>query len=235
MKKIKINWEAATAAFERNSPQSCSYIDQETGEVWLVSNVAALDDEVNQMIAANPERYIKIEPASSREQYGWMDRFVATVTEPKLKEKLLVAIDGKGAFRRFKDVLLSFPQERERWFNYRAVYLHSYINSWLKEKELETDPPTPWGEVELPAEMEDASRTAAISGPNPADTLRKQIKNIVEMLPAAELRTAQAFLEFLRDRSAAEMASENAQPDAPIAKPKWHEDDESHPDVDPEE
>ena len=34
-------------------------------------------------------------------------------------------------FRRFKDVLLSYPVERDRWFQYRANLLHIYIDSWL--------------------------------------------------------------------------------------------------------
>ena len=64
-------------------------------------------------VAATPEAFLRVDPASSREQYRWMERFVTSVTDEPLRERLLVAIDGKGAFRRFKDVLLSFrPSER---------------------------------------------------------------------------------------------------------------------------
>ena len=41
-----------------------------------------------------------------------MERFVAGVTEPVLRERLIISIDGKGAFRRFKDALLNYPVER---------------------------------------------------------------------------------------------------------------------------
>lgn len=30
-----------------------------------------------------------------------------------------MAINGSGAFRRFKDVLLYYPEERERWFRFK--------------------------------------------------------------------------------------------------------------------
>ena len=33
-----------------------------------------------------------------------------------LVELLEVAVNGKGAFRHFKDVLLNYPEEEERWF-----------------------------------------------------------------------------------------------------------------------
>ena len=79
-----------------------------------------------------PDRYLRVDPASSREQYRWMERFVASVSDQALRERLLVAIDGKGAFRRFKDVLLAFPAERERWFAYRSDLLHFHIQTWLE-------------------------------------------------------------------------------------------------------
>ena len=60
-------------------------------------------------MANNPGRYLRVDPASSREQYRWMERFVASVADQALRERLLVAIDGKGAFRRLKDLLLAFP------------------------------------------------------------------------------------------------------------------------------
>ena len=48
-----------------------------------------------------------------------MEDFIATVEDEHLAELLEVAIDGKGAFRRFKDVLAHYPEERERWFRFK--------------------------------------------------------------------------------------------------------------------
>ena len=56
-----------------------------------------------------------------------MENFVGSVTDEPLRERLIISIDGKGAFRRFKDVLLAYPAERERWFSYRAELLHWHI------------------------------------------------------------------------------------------------------------
>ena len=49
---------------------------------------------------------------SSREQYRWMERFIPMIEDPDLRGKLTQAIDGKGAFRRFKDVLMSYAPDR---------------------------------------------------------------------------------------------------------------------------
>ena len=47
------------------------------------------------------------------------------VEDPDLQGKLSQAIDGKGAFRRFKDVLMAYALERERWFAFRSEHCAS--------------------------------------------------------------------------------------------------------------
>jgi hypothetical protein len=63
-----------------------------------------------------------------------MRDFVATVTDPRLEERLGDALRGKGAFRRFKDVLLGYPQERERWFAFKHLRLRERARAWLAEE-----------------------------------------------------------------------------------------------------
>ena len=57
--------------------------------------------------------------------------FIATVKDKRLVELLEVAINGKGAFRRFKDVLLNYPDERERWFQFRDDRVQEKALEWL--------------------------------------------------------------------------------------------------------
>jgi hypothetical protein len=206
-KTIKVKWDYVETAFERNSPDLQSYIDRDTGDVLVVVDGMPEDDESRRRISETPERFIRIEPASSREQYRWMERFVASVQDAELRERLLLAIDGKGAFRRFKDVLLSYPVERERWFTYRADLLHHHINEWFQAKALTPDPMPPWGDVEPPPEPEPAAAPATSAGQGPADILRKQLKSLVDLLPACELHSARVFLEYLRDRGSADLTA----------------------------
>jgi hypothetical protein len=205
MPRLKVNWPDVETAFERNSPGLNSYIDRQTGEVLVVIESAPEDGDKRALIDANPEGYVRIEPASSREQYQWMERFVASVEESELRDRLLIAIDGKGAFRRFKDVLLSYPVERERWFSYRADLLHHHINRWFTARALEPDPAPPWGEVDPPPAPPEPLVRSSPSNDGPADVLRKQIKSLIDVLPAGELHSARVFLEYLRDRGSAEL------------------------------
>jgi len=46
---------------------------------------------------------------------------------------LEVAIRGKGAFRRFKDVLEGYPEEMERWFSFKDDRLRERALEWLDD------------------------------------------------------------------------------------------------------
>jgi hypothetical protein len=61
-----------------------------------------------------------------------MQAFIATVEDDHLAELLEVAINGKGAFRRFKDVLLNYPKEREKWFEFRDGRMEERALKWLE-------------------------------------------------------------------------------------------------------
>lgn len=85
-------------------------------------------------------RFIRIPQAASRAGYEDMEAFIETVSVPHLQELLEVAIRGKGAFRRFKDVLIVFPHERERWFQFRDERLRQRALDWLDEEDIKPIP-----------------------------------------------------------------------------------------------
>ena len=199
---ITVNWSDLEIAFERNSPDQESFLDLENGD--LLSIVEGEPDAAARRarVASNPERYLRIDPASSREQYRWMERFVQSVADDALRERLILAIDGKGAFRRFKDVLLSYPVERDRWFTYRANLLHIYINGWLENQDIVLGEPAPWGDPDQPPEPDiPLEKPIGQRGEGPTETLRRQARELVDALPALELPALIAYLRFLRDRN----------------------------------
>jgi len=46
-------------------------------------------------------------------------------------------IEGKSAFRRFKDVLLNYPKLREQWFQFDADAFYTIAEVWLRDAEIE--------------------------------------------------------------------------------------------------
>jgi len=78
------------------------------------------------------DRYVQVPRMESYEAYNDMVEFAATVEDPHLSELLELALDGKGAFRRFKAVLARYPEERQRWFEFRDRRLRARIDEWLE-------------------------------------------------------------------------------------------------------
>jgi hypothetical protein len=208
MPPVTINWSDLEIAFERNSPDQESFLDLENGDLLAIIEGEPDAAARRAKVANNPARYLRVDPASSREQYRWMERFVASVADQALRERLLVAIDGKGAFRRFKDVLLAFPAERERWFTYRSDLLHFHIQTWIDHMQIEVANPPPWGKVTPPEEPPELPRPIP-SGEAPGEILRRQARELLDEIPAAELPSALVFLEFLRDRGTGPLLAGN--------------------------
>jgi hypothetical protein len=205
MRVVPVNWTDLETAFERNSPETESFLDTRSGEVVTVTEGAIDYTEQRAKVQTGGEAFVRIEPAASREQYKWMERFVAGVTDEALRERLVIAIDGKGAFRRFKDVLLNYPTERERWFSYRAELLHWAIQKWMEKEQLAPRDAHPWSAPKPPVETEVQLERPSQSGEGPGEILRRQAKELIDLVPAVELPAAIAFLDFLRERGVAEL------------------------------
>jgi len=220
LRGVPVDWEALEDAFENNAPEVHSYLHLQTGEVLRIVDGVA-DPQMHARIAADAT-YLRIDPVSSREQYRWMERYIPMVEDVELRAKLAVSIDGKGAFRRFKDVLMSFATERERWFAFRSERLRIFMEAWLNAHALRAVPrPIVIQEVP-PEEAAPVSAESKDLGPpssesregrkaKNAEALRKSLREIAEALGPRDLETLSAFGEFLKARRAARSFAHHAE------------------------
>jgi hypothetical protein len=224
VREVPVDWEALEDAFENNAPEVHSYLHLTTGEVLRVVDGVA-DPQMHVRIASDGN-YLRIDPVSSREQYRWMERFIPMVDDTDLRGKLAQAIDGKGAFRRFKDVLMSFGPERERWFTFRSERLRTFMEAWLSAHAIKATPRPQWVEPAAGGEggpesepIPDSvvavppapSSTTDLEGPKStsgrrtrsAEASRQHLRELAEGLGPRELETLVSFAEFLKARRAA--------------------------------
>ena len=227
---VPVAWEALEDAFENNAPEVHSYLHFDTGEVIRI--VDGVADPAMHSRIMNDGRYLRIDPVSSREQYRWMERFIATVEEDELRRRLNIAIDGKGAFRRFKDALMSHPVDRERWFAFRSERLRACMDSWLTAHGIKAvDRPT-WhvptaGEVveDQPSVADEAPAKPPARASRPprsvgGEAQRRRLHELVDALPVRDLDTASAFMDFLRERRRAMKPRASRPPAAPAPTPR---------------
>ncbi|MGB8332188.1 MAG: UPF0158 family protein [Polyangiales bacterium] len=198
--EVPVAWEALEDAFENNAPEVHSYLHFDTGEVIRVVDGVA-DPSMHARIMSD-SRYIRIDPVSSREQYRWMERFIATVEDPELRRRLNVSIDGKGAFRRFKDALMGHPVDRERWFAFRSERLRSCMESWLTAHGIHSVERPTWhvptaDEVEPEVEPRVEEPVPKKSRSAASDAHRQRLHDLVDRLRTRDLETADTFLKFL--------------------------------------
>ncbi|MEZ4272818.1 MAG: UPF0158 family protein [Myxococcota bacterium] len=112
----------------------------ETGEILKLPP----GDQNFAVVHANPTAYAEIEAIPSRIQYQWLDEFIKTIDDEPIRARMEAAINGKGAFRRFKDILLTLPDERRRWFEFRDIMMRTRIIEWVTEQGIEPTNEPEW-------------------------------------------------------------------------------------------
>jgi hypothetical protein len=128
----KVDLDELAQALEDHSYEHSWWLDPETGEVILWS------DYLEEQGEPDPEtRGLRpIDPIPSYEGYEEMQEFIARVRDPHARDLLERAIAGRGAFRRFKDTLLDFPELRDAWFRFHDARLERRAIRWLVDEGL---------------------------------------------------------------------------------------------------
>ena len=120
-------------ALEDNSREHSWYFDPVTGrpEPHFV-------DDFGEVALSEREaaRLIAVEPLPPAVGYADMQDFVAYVRDPAMRAMLESALAGRGAFRRFKDSLLEYPELRRAWFDFHDARGERRAIEWLLDRGL---------------------------------------------------------------------------------------------------
>jgi len=155
-KKLKVDLSELVFEMEMgDNMERSGYFDTETGAIIDMPDdiMRALDDgetesalvewdeelaEVAEKILSDEQnRFLPIPRRESREGYEIMASFAGTVENKGFKEKISIALDGKGAFRRFRNVLNQHPDELERWYKFKDDWMRDEAIQWLLENGIE--------------------------------------------------------------------------------------------------
>jgi Uncharacterised protein family (UPF0158) len=126
------------AAMDDANRGNLYFLNTETGEVLFLSELDAFTEERDQELEEidGSDIYIPIERIDSSEAYRWMEDFVAQIVAPRsirVAEKLSIALMGRGAFRRFKDVLHMVGDDwAQAWYDWRDRRLKEAMYEWLE-------------------------------------------------------------------------------------------------------
>jgi predicted nucleotidyltransferase len=130
----KVNLQELEMALEDHSYDLSWWFDPSTG-----GTVAYHSEELSEEAEEDhPEHrgLVPVEAIPSNEGYADMEDFIERVGDPHARDLLDRAIRGRGAFRRFKDALLDFPELREAWFAFHDARMARRALEWLVEQGL---------------------------------------------------------------------------------------------------
>lgn len=127
LRPVPIDLELLSSFMEGDPLSGGARLDVKTGEVWS-------DEERVEQDEDDEDRWLYVGHIGSSYGYEDMELFIDTVTDPTKADLLRVAITGKGAFRRFKDVLSRWPDERERYYLMSADRQLGRAREWLADQ-----------------------------------------------------------------------------------------------------
>jgi Uncharacterised protein family (UPF0158)/Nucleotidyltransferase domain len=132
----RVDLRSLAEALEDHSPETIWWFDPSTGETQpdLTDRASVgLDENDDDPLDRG---LIRVEPVPSRDAYGDMEDFIDRVRDSRARDLLERAIAGRGAFRRFKDTLLDFPDLRQVWFAFHDGRMERRAIEWLAGEEL---------------------------------------------------------------------------------------------------
>ena len=150
-KKLELNLDEISIEMDSNRWENEVYFDTETGELIYVPEelnqdniyedeyIAKLPDWEKEMVADikavyedTEGRFISIPERGSREAYQLMVDFTKRLDDLDIAERLFDALDGKGAFRRFKRVISRYPETEEQWYKFKDESEKQEVREWLR-------------------------------------------------------------------------------------------------------
>jgi hypothetical protein len=87
-------------------------------------------------IEENWDNYISLPSRFDIDEHNMMVEFCDSLDNERISNELLSALNGRGAFRRFKDEAIRL-NVANKWYNYRDEALRKIAIDWCKDNDIE--------------------------------------------------------------------------------------------------
>lgn len=132
LRPVPVDLEELASVLEGDPMHGGGRVDLRTGGVWPQFVIDGVDDDDEEEDDDEDDsRWLWVDPQGSRAGHRDMALFISTVDDPALADRLTTAVAGRGAFRRFKDVIAADPAAAERWYTLSEDRLRGRARSWL--------------------------------------------------------------------------------------------------------
>ncbi len=133
---MKVRLSDIIDAIEMADQYSEYFLDRETGEIVWISDMAMTSDEKEETCdQLDAHGFYRLPTSFDIREYDMMEEFIDSLPEPSWS-RLEQVIQGKGAFRRFKDIIRQLGVG-DQWYKFRSSEYKKHAIEWCKENNLE--------------------------------------------------------------------------------------------------
>jgi len=157
LRRLNIDFEALARAMAKQvGDENDYYLDTHTGRIMRIATDVwnALEEgvtiagslntwqqeelhEAQAVFSDTQGRYLPIPEDLEWEVEQSMSDFTDTVRAADLRSKLTAAMEGRNAVRRFKDVLVHYADEQQRWTALQQQRQQEHAAQWLEDEGIE--------------------------------------------------------------------------------------------------
>ena len=109
--------------------QECIYLSEDSWD-WDEE-----DKEIAELIEMEWDRFIRLPGKYEIHEYRIMEDFIEELDNQRLQTELYRAIQGRGAFRRFKDKI-RYAGIEQQWYDYQNNAYREFALRWCKENNI---------------------------------------------------------------------------------------------------
>ena len=131
--KIKLDDVIEALEFVNDGMDAGAYLNPKTYEIVYIDDYIDISSEKKEEIY---DEYISLPSKYYIDEYSMMEEFIETIDDVKLYNQLYIAINGKGAFRRFKDTCINFDIIDD-WYRFRDEKYKELAIEWCKDNNIE--------------------------------------------------------------------------------------------------
>lgn len=130
--KVKLDDIINALEFANSGIDNNAYFNPKTKEIIYIDEFSDMSDDEKEDIY---DSCINLSTKYEIDEYNMMVEFIETIEDERLYNQLYISINGKGAFRRFKDTCINYGIVDD-WYKFRDDQYKNIAIEWCKKNNI---------------------------------------------------------------------------------------------------
>lgn len=131
--KVKLDDIINALEFANSGIDSNAYFNPKTKEIIYIDEFSDMSEDEKEDIY---DSCINLPTKYEIDEYNMMEEFIETIEDERLYNQLYISINGKGAFRRFKDTCINYGIIDD-WYKFKNDQYKNIAIKWCTENNID--------------------------------------------------------------------------------------------------